>query len=89
VPEQFNLLAVFALWILLAGFVVFPATFPSLQTSTSLQNSASGRVVQRAIQHVPLLAFAIVCSILGIAGICWLWRKRRSDYLWLIDRLFL
>lgn len=89
VPEGFNLFAVFSLWILLAGFVVFPATFSSLQDSSSLSSSTPGKVVQHAIRNVPLLVSAIVCFVLGAVGICWLWRKRQREYIWLMDRLFL
>ncbi|KAF2182606.1 hypothetical protein K469DRAFT_586050 [Zopfia rhizophila CBS 207.26] len=89
VPEGFNLFAVFSLWILLAGFVVFPATFPSIQNSSSLGSSTPGKVVQHAVQNVPLLVFAIICFVLGAVGICWLWRKRRREYIWLMDKLFL
>lgn len=89
VPAKFNLLAVLFLWFLLAGFVVFPATFPSLLRSPALGSSSSGRRVQRAVQSVPLLVFAIVCFVMGMLGIAWLWRKRQREYLWLMDRVFL
>ncbi|KAF1357984.1 hypothetical protein EJ07DRAFT_85113, partial [Lizonia empirigonia] len=89
VPAKFNLLAVVFLWILLAGFVVFPATFPALLRSPVLGTSSSGRRVQRAVQSVPLLVFAIACFVVGMIGIAWLWRKRQREYLWLVDRLFL
>ena len=89
VPATFNLLAVFFLWVLLAGFVVFPATFPPLLRSSAVSSSSSGRLVQRAIQSVPLLVLGMVCFVLGTAGVAWLWRTRRREHLWLMDRLFL
>ncbi|PZD22288.1 hypothetical protein A1F96_11267, partial [Pyrenophora tritici-repentis] len=45
-PEKFNILAAASLWTLLAGFVVFPGTFTSLQNTSSLSSSVPGRVVQ-------------------------------------------
>jgi hypothetical protein len=89
VPAKFNLLAISFLWILLAGFVVFPATFPSLLRSSAVSSSTSGRLVQRTIQSIPLLVLAIMCFVLGMAGIAWLWCTRQREYLWLMDRLFL
>lgn len=88
-PEMFNILATVSLWTLLAGFVVFPGTFTSLQNTSSLSSSVPGRVVQRTIQNVPLLAVAVFFFVLGIAGVGWLWRQRRRQYLWLADKLFL
>ena len=89
IEPHWTLLAVISLWILLAGFMVFPATFPSLQNSSSLGSSGPGRVVQHAIQNVPLLVLATICLVGGTVGICYLWRKHRSQYPWLTDTLFL
>ncbi|EUC39966.1 hypothetical protein COCMIDRAFT_110018, partial [Bipolaris oryzae ATCC 44560] len=70
--EIFNILATIFLWTLLAGFVVFPGTFTSLQNTSSLNSSVLGRVVQRTIQNIPLLTVAALFFILGTAGIGWL-----------------
>lgn len=88
-PDKFNILAAASLWTLLAGFVVFPATFTSLQNASSLSSSVPGRVVQRTIQNVPLLVMAVFFLVLGMVGVGWLWQQRRRQYLWLADRLFL
>ena len=89
VPERFNLMAAASVWILLAGFVVLPGTFTYLQNTSSLSSSVHGKVVQHTMQNVPLLAFAVVFFITGIAGIGWLWQRLRRQHLWLADRLFL
>ncbi|KAJ4329636.1 hypothetical protein N0V87_010698 [Didymella glomerata] len=88
-PEKFNILAAASLWTLLAGFVVFPATFTSLQNAASLSSSAPGRVVQRTIQNIPLLVMAVFFFVVGLIGVGWLWQQRRRQHLWLADRLFL
>jgi hypothetical protein len=88
-PERFNILATASLWTLLAGFVVFPGTFTSLQNTSSLSSSVPGRVVQRTIQNVPLLAIAVFFFLLGMVGVGWLWQQRRRQYLWLADKVFL
>ena len=72
VPATFNLLAVFFLWVLLAGFVVSPATFPSLLQSSAVvggSSNSSSRLVQHAIQSVPALVLATLCFVLGMAGL--------------------
>lgn len=46
--------ASFATWILLAGFVLFPGTFSSLQQSGGDGLGGAGAVVLGAVQHVPL-----------------------------------
>lgn len=88
-PEKFNILAAASLWTVLAGFVVFPSTFTSLQNSSSLSNSVPGRAVQRTIQNIPLLVMAIFFFVVGMIGVAWLWRQRRHQHLWVADRLFL
>jgi hypothetical protein len=90
VRRLYNVLAYISLWILLAGFVISPATFPSLQTSPSLASSTPGKVVH-IIQNAPLLAIAIPCFVIGATGIIFLWitNNRDQNYVWLNDRLFL
>ncbi|TFK31631.1 hypothetical protein BDQ12DRAFT_707931 [Crucibulum laeve] len=87
IPRMHNLLASFFTWILLAGFVLFPGTF------TSLQNiNASTEVEQRlvnAVAHVPLFVIAWICCGIGAAGMCWLWWRWMYNYVWLVNRIFL
>jgi hypothetical protein len=73
-------------WLLLAGFIVFPSTFLTLHTGTT--GGVEGIIIERAIQHIPLLCIAGVCTITGALMICKLWVKRRTNYEWLIDHLF-
>lgn len=56
IPALYNLLAGFFTWILLAGFILFPGTFTSLQTLNNT-TGVSGQVQQelvKAIAHLPL-----------------------------------
>jgi hypothetical protein len=82
------LAAVFS-WITLAGFIVLPGTFTSLETSDRLGHSTSGKWVQDAVKNIPLLAFGIVCRVLGTIGSCFLWQKWRKNYIWLMMHIFL
>ncbi|KAF9004587.1 hypothetical protein BDQ17DRAFT_400427 [Cyathus striatus] len=81
------MLASFSTWILLAGFVLFPGTF------TSLQNiNASSQVEQRLVNvvtQVPLFVIAFLCSGIGAAGMCYLWWRWRNNYIWLVNQIFL
>ena len=54
IPGFHNLLASFFVWILLAGFVLFPGTFTSLQNQASVNGGAVGKEVLNTVAHVPL-----------------------------------
>ncbi|KAF8154712.1 hypothetical protein B0H34DRAFT_717552 [Crassisporium funariophilum] len=87
IPRLHNMYAGFFTWILLAGFILFPGTF------TSLQNlSASGQVESRlvnAVTHIPLFVIAWLCCGIGGTGMMWLWWRWRKNYLWALNRIFL
>ncbi|CAG7935369.1 unnamed protein product [Penicillium salamii] len=72
---SFNITVGVANWALLAGYLVIPGTFTSLQTSNQveklLQVNKAGLIVLHTIQNPPLLAIA--CFLLGK---------------WLINKLF-
>ena len=89
VPAGYNILAAASLWILLAGYIVLPGSFTSLQNSKSLSDSETGKVVQHAIQNVPLLVVAGICCLFGAVGICYLWYIWWRSYVWLVNKLFL
>lgn len=56
IPTQklHNMAASFATWILLAGFVLFPGTFTSLQEAQGEGLGGAGSAILEAVQHVPL-----------------------------------
>lgn len=91
IPRIHNLLASFFTWILLAGFLVFPGTFTSLQKYES--SNKSGPAIEHQILHtvanVPLLWVAGACVIIGAVGMVGLWFRWRRNYVWLINRIFM
>lgn len=93
IPFQYNALASAAHWILLAGYLVMPGTFTSLQTSNALKNdlvqSEAGELVLNTIQNPPLLATACFFFVAGLAIMGWLCREFRGNYIWLVNRIFL
>ncbi|KAF7312680.1 hypothetical protein MIND_00282400 [Mycena indigotica] len=87
IPMIYNLLTNFFTWILLAGFVLFPGTFTSLQNNPQL--GAVGITAVNVIKHVSLFVIAWVCTGLGVAGMLWLWFRWNANYVWLVNRIFL
>lgn len=87
-----NLLASLFVWILLAGYLVLPATFNKLQSRTeNISDDASviEKEALRTVRNVPLLYVAAFACGLGVAGCIWLWWKHRGNYVWVINRIFL
>ncbi|KAK5677002.1 hypothetical protein LTS12_029477, partial [Elasticomyces elasticus] len=93
VPWYLNLLAEFAHWALLAGYLVIPGTFTSLQKSDTLEESLgktkAGKVILNTIQNPPLVAIAVILFALGAVLIAWLFWERKANYIWLVNRLFI
>jgi hypothetical protein len=86
-----NLLASLFVWILLAGYVVFPATFNKLRRD-DLGEKADTDLKQHAldtVRNVLLLYIAAFACGIGVAGCLWLWWKHRKNYIWVINRIFL
>jgi hypothetical protein len=89
----YNFLSSFASWVLLAGYLVIPGTFTTLQKSenlkSGLQDDRAGKAILSTIQNPPLVAIA--CSFLSIGAsiMVYLFFRWRHNYFWLINRLFL
>jgi hypothetical protein len=86
---KLDIYAVIFSWLILAGYVVLPNTFTSLQNADSLAATAGGKAIQDAVRNVPLLPFAGVLCCIGAAGSCWLWWLQRRNYVWLVSHIFL
>ncbi|KAJ7157637.1 hypothetical protein C8R43DRAFT_883320 [Mycena crocata] len=87
IPPLYNILASFFTWILLAGFVLFPGTFTSLQDGNEL--GGIGAAAVNVIKHLSLYVVAWVCTGVGAAGMCWLWYRWQANYIWLVNRIFM
>ncbi|KAF8427956.1 hypothetical protein EV426DRAFT_589110 [Tirmania nivea] len=101
IPKIYNLLAAFSTWILLAGYVLLPGTFTSLQNipapvdpsdpdydPNDPPNAVEVWILER-VRNTPLLFIATICSALGVIGMCGLWFRWRKNYVWIINRIFL
>lgn len=93
IPRMHNIYASFFSWILLAGFVIFPATFTSVSARISDDNIANNPQVQALLKlstsHEWLLYIASFSSGIGAAGMVWLWWRWRANFVWLLNRIFL
>lgn len=88
----YNFLSSFANWTLLAGYLVIPGTFTTLQKSDTLkqglQDNHTEKAVLNTIQNPPLLAIA--CTFLGVGAgtMVYLFLKWKHNYFWIFNRLF-
>jgi hypothetical protein len=93
IPWWHNFLSSLAGWVLLAGYLVVPGTFTSLQKSDSLKDGMGVNIAEKAIistvQNPPLIAIACSLLCLGAGIMAWLFWKWKDNYIWLINRLFL
>jgi hypothetical protein len=85
IPLRHHIAAAFSSWILLAGFILLPGTFASLDTLEL--NDEVGRRLHSLGQNIPLLCLAAVCCSLGVIGITFLWVRFRYNYIWLLDNI--
>ncbi|KAG2143170.1 hypothetical protein BD769DRAFT_1348213 [Suillus cothurnatus] len=85
IPPIFNMAASFFTWILLAGFVLFPGTFTSLQQQ---QLSGVEAQVLEVVSNISLYIVAWVCTGIGGVGMIWLWWRWQRNYIWIVNRIF-
>ena len=70
-------------WLLLAGFLISPATFSSANYFEALDRSGSvGKYMATAVRNVPVLYIATFACLISMIGLLWLWWKWRHNYLW-------
>ncbi|KAE8330304.1 hypothetical protein BDV39DRAFT_202109 [Aspergillus sergii] len=90
---SYNFLAGIAGWSLLAGFLVIPGTFTTLQKSSafeeSLRQSNAEKLILDTIQNPPLVAMAWLFLGTGAGLMLFLFLRWRHNYIWLINRLFI
>ncbi|KAF7912280.1 uncharacterized protein EAF01_001301 [Botrytis porri] len=83
IPTIYNLLASIMTWILLAGYLILPLTFTSLQNSTAVaeKTGKAGTVVLRAYWNLPLLWVAAIFCVIGASDMTWLWWMWKWNYI--------
>lgn len=91
VPKWHNIVVAIAAWTLLAGFVIFPGTFASIQSiddNSSDANSIEGWVLHH-VRNLPLLVVAGVCCAVGALIMILFWIRWRRNYVWICNRIFM
>jgi hypothetical protein len=89
-PLTINSLVGFFTWLLLAGYVVLPGTFTTLnRVKNVVSNRSTETFILQSVQNIPLLWLAALCCIIGSSGICFIWWICRNNFVWLINHLFL
>ncbi|KAH8586708.1 hypothetical protein B0O99DRAFT_459244, partial [Bisporella sp. PMI_857] len=75
-------------WLLLAGFIVLPATMTSSRHSRILDNiGKTGEKVLDTIHSIPLLVIAGTSCVCGSLGLFWLCWKSKENHIWLEERV--
>lgn len=92
IPRLHNILSSFFTWILLAGFIIFPASFTTisnLDNNAQIQDNQTASTILASVKNIPLLVIAGVCAGIGAVGMVWLWWRWRQNYVWLLNKIFL
>ncbi|KAL4889247.1 hypothetical protein BDV59DRAFT_210439 [Aspergillus ambiguus] len=89
----YNVLASTANWALLAGYLVIPGTFTSLQNSSAFEDKILSifqkKAILSSVQNPPLAAIAGTFFFTGLISMVCLYRRWIGNYIWVINRLFL
>ncbi|KAL5362273.1 hypothetical protein BJX96DRAFT_177007 [Aspergillus floccosus] len=89
----YNVLASAANWALLAGYLVIPGTFTTLQKSSAFEDKINSTFQEKAIlgsvQNPPLAAIACTFFFMGLISMVCLYCRWAGNYIWVINRLFL
>ncbi|PHH58651.1 hypothetical protein CDD81_4955 [Ophiocordyceps australis] len=103
IPALHNILASVLVWLLLAGFLVFPGTFTSIRHSLEHQsdktaaatapddadwNAQTTHKILRSINNVPLLVLGAVACGISVVGIATLAIRHVGNYVWLSNKIF-
>lgn len=96
IPLLHNILAGVFVWLLLAGFLVFPGTFTSLQQSVASKGKdahtlgdQAARLIVRSIKNIPLLVIAAIMCGISAFGMLYLAFRHAKNYVWIVNKLFM
>ncbi|KAJ5037154.1 hypothetical protein J3E74DRAFT_470264 [Bipolaris maydis] len=85
-----NLLCSGFVWLLLAGYIVFPATFTKLQrTESKPGDNGFSAAALKTVRNIPLLYVAAFACGMALWAVCGCGVQHRKNYVWVIHRIFL
>lgn len=83
ISPYYFIFAGFFSWLLLAGFLISPSTYTSVQQSNALNKSgAVGKTIISTVRNVPLIYIASFACLGATAGLCWLWYRWSRNHVW-------
>lgn len=85
---RYSIAASFFAWLMLAVFLVSPASYASIQQSNMLDKAgAVGQSTKHLVRSVPLICVALIaCAVStgGLLALSWRWRH---NYIWLTSNI--
>ncbi|KAG6292949.1 hypothetical protein E4U09_003186 [Claviceps aff. purpurea] len=94
IPILHSILASFFVWLLLAGFLVFPGTFTTIQRSIESKHAQQPTdqatdLILKSVKNIPLLVIAAVACGLSITGMAVLAVRHAQNYVWMLNKLIM
>ncbi|KAG6000708.1 hypothetical protein E4U21_005097 [Claviceps maximensis] len=100
IPIVHSVLASFFVWLLLAGFLVFPGTFTTIRKSIESKHSQllpqqqqwtdqTTDLVLKSVKNIPLLVTAAVACGISVAGMVVLALRHSDNYVWMLNKLIM
>ncbi|PTB40413.1 hypothetical protein M441DRAFT_70211 [Trichoderma asperellum CBS 433.97] len=84
INPYYFIFAGFCSWLLLAGFLVSPSTYASVQHTNALDKSGEvGKSIINAVRNVPLIYIASFACLGATVGLIWLWHRWRLNHIWI------
>ncbi|KAH6653445.1 hypothetical protein BKA67DRAFT_660064 [Truncatella angustata] len=75
-------------WTLLAGYIVLPSTFTTMNRSEAFNTMMEdNELVLKAFQNPPLLGLALFLFIVSLIGLTCIWWVWKCNYIWLTNSL--
>lgn len=94
IPQWHTVSAAVCVWLLLAGFLVFPGTFTSLQETIDDRDddnvsTQAGEAILGTVKNIPLLVIGAVACGISAVGMFALLIRHRMNFVWLLNRLLI
>lgn len=92
IPLLHSVLASFFVWLLLAGFLVFPGTFTTIQKSIESKHpeewgDQTTEKILKSVKNIPLLVIAAIACAVSLVGMAVLALRHLDNYVWMLNKL--